>query len=67
MCHLILFLPIISLPMLWFLPLSIGVSIYGFVLIVAFGASVRVLRALRRPVIEGPEAMIQRTPNRALF
>lgn len=58
MCHLILLLPIIALPMLWFLPLSIGVPLYGFVLIIAFGAYVMVLRAMRRPVIAGPEALM---------
>jgi membrane protein implicated in regulation of membrane protease activity len=58
MCHLILFLPIIALPMLWLLPLGIGVPLYGLVLIVAVGAFTMVLRAMRRPVTAGPEALI---------
>ncbi len=58
MCHLILLLPIITLPMLWLLPLSIGVPLYGLVLIVAFGAYAMVLRAMRRPVTAGPDALI---------
>ena len=58
MCHLILLLPIITLPMLWLLPLSIGVPLYGLVLIVTFRAYAMVLRAMRRPVTAGPDALI---------
>lgn len=58
MCHLILFLPIVTLSMLWLLPLSVGVLLYGLVLIVAFGVYAMVLCAMRRPVTAGPEALM---------
>ena len=58
MCHLILLLPIIGLPMLWLLPLTIGVPLYRLVLILTFGVYVMVFRTMRRPVTAGPEALI---------
>lgn len=58
MCHLILLLPIIALPMLWLLPLGIGVPLYSLVLILAFSVYVMVFRVMRRPVAAGPEVLM---------
>lgn len=36
MCHLILILPFIALPILWLLPLSMGIPLSGIVLALAW-------------------------------
>lgn len=58
MCHLILAMPFIALPMLWLLPLSVGVPLYGVVLALAAAAYVMTLRAMQRPVTAGAEALM---------
>ena len=58
MCHLILLMPVLALPMLWLLPLSIGVPLYGVVLVLSIAAYVMLLRAMRRPVTAGPETLM---------
>ncbi len=61
MCHLILLLPVLALPVFWFLPLSIAVPVYGTVLMVSGGIYVLALRAMRRPVQTGVEALAHYT------
>lgn len=58
MCHLILALPFIALPMLWLLPLSIGVPLYGVVLALAVAVYVMAFRTMRRPVTTGTQALM---------
>lgn len=58
MCHLILLLSIIALPLLWLLPLGIGVPLYSLVLILAFSVYVMVFRVMRRPVAAGPQVLM---------
>lgn len=61
MCHLILLLPVLALPVFWFVPLSIAVLVYGAVLIVSGWVYVLALRAMHRPVQTGVEALSQHT------
>ena len=58
MCHLILLLPIISLPVLWLLPLSIGLPVYGLALAFALWVYVLAVKTAGRPVTTGAEGMI---------
>jgi len=58
MCHLILALPFIALPMFWLLPLSIAAPLYCVVLALAIGAYVMTVRAMRQPVTTGAEALM---------
>lgn len=58
MCHLILLLPVVALPMFWLLPLRVAAPIYGVVLVLAVAAYVMALRAMRRPITAGPEALL---------
>lgn len=58
MCHLILAMPVLALPLLWLLPFDIGGPLYGVVLALAFAAYVMIVRAMRRPVTAGPEALM---------
>ena len=58
MCHLLLLLPVVALPVFWFLPMSVSVPVYA----VASGISVAIylfaLKAMRRPVRTGREHLI---------
>ena len=58
MCHLILFAPLLALPLFWLLPLNLALSIYGIVVgltaVIAWPAVV----AMRRPPVMGQEGMV---------
>jgi membrane-bound ClpP family serine protease len=58
MCHLILALPFVALPMLWLLPLSVGIPLYGVVLVLAIAVYVMTFKTMRLPVTTGTEAMM---------
>lgn len=61
MCHLILLLPLISLPMFWILPLALSIPLY--LVISALSALIYYLTivAMRRPVETGVEALMHST------
>jgi membrane protein implicated in regulation of membrane protease activity len=61
MCHLILLLPILALPLFWFLPMSVAAPAYGAVLIVSVWVYVVAMRAMQRPVQTGVEALVHHT------
>jgi membrane-bound serine protease (ClpP class) len=58
MCHLIFLAPVLALPVFWLLPLSLALPIY----LAVVGATALVLwpvvRAMRRPLLNGAEGMI---------
>ena len=58
MCHLILLLPIISLPVLWLLPLSLGLPAYALTLALALWVYALVVKTIRMPGMTGAEGMI---------
>lgn len=58
MCHLILLLPVISLPVLWLLPLPIALPMYGLGLVFALWVYVLAVKTAGRPVTTGAEGMI---------
>lgn len=58
MCHLILLLPVVAISLFWFFPLSIAVPTYGVVLIVSGWVYFLAIRAMRRPVQTGVEALM---------
>jgi len=51
MCHLILLLPLIALPVFWLLPPSLSVPIYSVVLLVAGWIYWYAIKALRLPLV----------------
>lgn len=57
MCHLILALPLVALPLLWLLPPSVGVPVYGLAVFIALATYRLALRSMRMPVQNGPEAL----------
>ena len=61
MCHLLLSLPLLALPVFWLLPLPEALPIYGAVSGVSLLIYWYALQALRRPVETGMEGMIGET------
>lgn len=58
MCHLILFAPVLALPVFWLLPSSVAVPIYGAVLVLTALIAWPVVAAMRRPQLTGIEGMV---------
>lgn len=58
MCHLLLFLPVVALPVLWLLPLSISVPAYALAVAVAVWIYALAVKSARRPAMTGAEGMI---------
>lgn len=61
MCHLILLMPVLAIPLFWFAPLSLAVPVYGAILIVSGWVYFLAIRAMRRPVETGIEALVHST------
>lgn len=61
MCHLILFLPLLALPVLWLLPLGVSAPLYGVVVALSAVIYALALRAMRMPVCTGAEALVHAT------
>ncbi|MCE9687298.1 NfeD family protein [Shewanella sp. AS16] len=58
MCHILLVLPFLALPLFWLLPQAVAVPIYGIVLILSIAIYLLAIRAMRLPVVTGPEALV---------
>lgn len=59
MCHLILLLPVLSLPILWLMPLSIAGPLYSLVLFLSGLMYYLTIQVMRRPVNTGAEEILQ--------
>lgn len=59
MCHLILAMPLLALPVFWLLPLSAAVPLYGVTLAVTAGVYVLAVKAMRKPIRTGAEDMLR--------
>ena len=58
MCHLILFMPLLALPVFWLLPLSVAAPIYFVVIAVSALIYWLIFKSMRKPIRTGREAMI---------
>ena len=58
MCHLILLMPIVALPVLWLLPLGEGIAVYTVVALVASTVYWLALKAMRAPGMSGIETLL---------
>jgi membrane-bound ClpP family serine protease len=58
MCHVLLLLPVIALPVLWLLPLPIGLPVYALALAIALWVYVLAVKTMRMPAMTGAEGMI---------
>jgi membrane protein implicated in regulation of membrane protease activity len=61
MCHLVLLLPVLALPLFWLAPLSIAVPAYALVVVLSGAVYWLVVSAMRRPVQIGAEALAHNT------
>lgn len=61
MCHLILLLPLLAIPLFWLLPLPLALPSYGVVLVISGGVYFLALRAMHRPVQTGVESLLRST------
>ena len=58
MCHVLLLLPLVALPVFWIAPLAIALPVYGAVLATSAAIYWYAIQAMRRPVETGAEALI---------
>ncbi|MGD2141035.1 MAG: NfeD family protein [Burkholderiales bacterium] len=58
MCHLILLLPFLALPIFWLLPLVTAASLYSVVVVLSVLVYYYSVKALRLPVSTGREALL---------
>lgn len=58
MCHLILAIPLLALPVFWLLPPSAAIPLYGAALAVSAGVYALAFQAMRRPVCTGTDALL---------
>jgi membrane protein implicated in regulation of membrane protease activity len=61
MCHLLLLMPLVALPLFWFLPMTAAASIYTGVVALSAWLYVYVFKAWSRPVVTGKEYIINST------
>jgi len=61
MCHLLLLLPLLFLPVFWMAPLPIAVLTYSAVVVVSGFVYYLAVRAMHQPVVTGAEALLHET------
>ena len=60
MCHILLFLPVLALPVFWLLPLPIAATLYLFTLLFSGWMYYVVLTVMHRPTRVGAETLLNR-------
>lgn len=58
MCHVVLLLPIVTLPIFWFVPLPVAAAAYALVFVLSAWVYVRLVQSLHQPAVTGQEALI---------
>lgn len=58
MCHLLLLLPIVALPVFWLLPPGVSVPVYAVATCISLLVYAGAIKAMRRPVVTGKEHML---------
>lgn len=58
MCHIILLMPLVALPVFWLAPLPYAMLAYGIVLGLSIWLYAFLWKGLRRPVVTGREALV---------
>lgn len=61
MCHLLLLLPVLALPVFWLWPADISIPVYAVVVVVSALLYWSMLKMTRRPVMTGREHVIGST------
>lgn len=58
MCHLVLLMPVIALPIFWLMPLNFAVPIYVFIALASGLLYWLITRSIMKPVATGAESLI---------
>ena len=58
MCHVLLLLPLLALPVFWLMPFAAALPVYGVVLASSAAIYWYAIQAMRRPVETGAEGMV---------
>lgn len=58
MCHVLLLLPLLALPVFWLMPFAAALPVYGVVLASSAAIYWYAIQAMRRPVETGTEGMV---------
>ena len=58
MCHVVLLLPLLTLPVFWILPFALALLVYGMLVAVSAIIYWQIMQAMRRPVQNGAEGMV---------
>jgi inner membrane protein len=61
MCHVLLLLPVLALPVFWIWPLEIALPVWGTAAVVALAVYVLVYKAWKMPLADGPQALLGAT------
>lgn len=59
MCHLMLVMPVLALPVLWLLPPGEGIALYAVVLFVTGAVYWLAVKAMRVPLMSGTETLLR--------
>lgn len=58
MCHVVLLLPLLTLPVFWILPFALALPVYGMLVVASAVIYWQIMQAMSRPVQNGAEAMV---------
>ena len=58
MCHLILLMPVLGLPIFWLMPLNLAVPIYVVIVLMSAFFYWLITRAMRKPIQDGFQSLI---------
>lgn len=58
MCHLLLLMPLVALPLFWRLPLAVALPSYATVVAISGWLYWLAMRAMRRPIVSGREGLL---------
>jgi inner membrane protein len=61
MCHLLLLLPVLALPVFWLWPLSIAVPVFTVALVPSIAVYVLAMQTMRLPRLNGADGIVGRT------
>jgi inner membrane protein len=61
MCHLVLLLPVLALPVFWLWPLSIAVPVYGLAVAFSIALYLLAMKTMSMPRLNGSDGIVGRT------
>lgn len=61
MCHLLLLMPILGIPVFWIWPLATAIPAYTVIVGLSAWLYYYVIKSMRRPVVSGQESMMHST------